>query len=283
MDMPPFKPINPARLVGKTFGSLKVLSLSKDRSSNGSRMYDCVCSCGSTLQRAGAHILFQAEQGLNQCCPTCREHLQENRHHVLRHNLRELWDTLHTLYGASYDDRELEALRAELAEADIGYAYPESTIPEGYEVTAGLDPLEVYAAPTQQMGDLYPLDGGEDREWVCVHCGVHASRVFGCVQCLEPICVQCVRDERHVCHDPQEGVTLEEIGRMEGVTRERIRQVEEVALEKLRTAFRQILKEKAKAPKSRALPIRLTKAWGDMHRWISLYEIQGATDMSDAW
>lgn len=218
---------------GERFGSLTAC-LPSSRTSQG-RMWLCKCDCGAWCERLGGSLRYAQRQGSESACGACNRELRAGAWHVHHEYLLEvfkgMWEDQHTLWSVNAEERLVNNTWKDLLD-EFG------PVAEEQSVTTTTDELQPRVLNSSRgsgsdISLLYPLNGGEDREWVCSDCGIKDFEGFGCVGCVEFVCIECVRDGKHKYHDP-DGNTLLEIGNTQDVGRERIRQIEGGAFRKLR-------------------------------------------------
>lgn len=220
---------------GERFGSL-VACLPSSRTNQG-RMWLCKCDCGTWCERLGGSLRYAQRNGSESACGTCNREMRGGAWHVHREYflgaLKGLWEDHHTLWSINSEARLTNDTWRDLLD-EFG------PVAEEQSVTTTTDELQPRAFTSSRgsgsdISLLYPLNGGEDREWVCSDCGAKDFEGFGCVGCVEFVCIECVRDGKHKYHDP-DGNTLLEVGESFEETRsgERVRQIETRALRKMR-------------------------------------------------
>ncbi len=192
--------------------------------------------CGGTVHLPAARARQRfVTWGARLACSHCMaEEGRTSRQDVLTSIYREFWDLYGDLYGTAWSERIgkqiLEALCEKFGPVREE-ASPDSTL--GLDVASA-----VTKGPQQLAAYLYPIDVGPDRILRCVECHADHSQAFGCVLCCEPVCIACVRAERHCCcpedHFVQDGPTLMKVGREMSLSRERVRQLQEQALGAIR-------------------------------------------------
>jgi hypothetical protein len=225
--------------------------------------FQCLgCGVKVYMYATRARQLF-AIRGDKLACRDCMAQEKSTRtHEILTSFFREMWEQYGNLYGNGWEER---------AQADVLEELVAKIAPMRYETdpgsTFGLD-VETSKPRSRQMAAyLYPLDIGKDTVIRCADCGKDHSRSFGCVLCLEPVCVTCAGAEKHCC---QQGLDVEEetlgaIGNHFGLSRERIRQFEKHAFDKLRKGPSLLNDDfDLRRSENRALKYRLanpTKCW----------------------
>jgi hypothetical protein len=63
---------------------------------------------------------------------------------------------------------------------------------------------------SQLAAYLYPILANEGWVFKCRECREEFTRGLGCVECLEPVCIKCVRDEMHVCETADTVLSIED-------------------------------------------------------------------------
>ena len=128
---------------------------------------------------------------------------------------------------------------AEAVDADLVATFgPRRASACGTEVMDVADPACGGTRREQRAAYLYPIVAPDDHAYRCIDCGSYFERGLGCVECLEPTCVTCVRQEKHACVESlTDERTLTLVGAAQKVSRERIRQIENGALAKLRSSL----------------------------------------------
>jgi hypothetical protein len=147
-----------------------------------------------------------------------------------------------SLYGLGFTQQFRDEMIDELAEHEIPR-------PEELELDVPLTVQLPYESTTygQRAAYLAPMAG---RLWRCF-CGAYFDTGFACLACNEPACLDCVRDEAHVCIEskhkcwedvmvPKRLLEVEEKGLREKDTKDR---AEKFRISRLTRA----LKEQAKA------------------------------------
>lgn len=207
------------RLAGVYVGDMRVLARCEDRELSSGRFVEqwlCRCTCGALQKRVRSHIVRAIRHGQNMSCYACRD--------GLRRGLREL---------------RLEARREVFAQwwQDYGSLYPPLSVGlpderDDVSTTVAEGGPDHSGDTHSRINALYPINLGPRRVLACCECGAFVSDCFGCVDCMEAVCVECVRKGKHR-HTDRDGDTLSEIGQVFNVSRERIRGIEVEALGKL--------------------------------------------------
>lgn len=218
----------------------------------GQRLWRCRCDCGATLLRTTAWIYARVRQQRPLACTTCLAELRGGKA-TQRNEWKavvwaELWERHGTLYSRGASDGIARDVMEKL-EAEHGPRVEWELEREAARVVWGIAE-EPWVAPKnpehcQQEAYLYRLSPEPDPDprymkvFVCLECRAKAEIAYGCVRCMEPICVPCVDAERHGCparFGPE--YSLEEVGKALNVSRERARQIQDRALRQIREQLR---------------------------------------------
>jgi len=224
-ELPDAVPMGLAQdLRGQRFGALVAI----ERVGNDARATRWLleCDCGRFALRRAGHLIQSRKLGHEPCCNVCLRELQSGRS-IAREDyrgsfIRQAYEATGSLYGADYDEKFVGACLGELG------LEPGDAPPSAAELaTAGGETPRCAGHGSM----LFPIScvGG----WPCLHCGKVFTDGFGCVECVEPVCPECV-DEHSGRLAPDASMTLAAIGLYLGITRERVRQWEARALRKLR-------------------------------------------------
>lgn len=231
--------------VGDVFGELTVeraIAFGKQ----GPTRWLCRCDCGNEAIRSGSALVAAVRAGRRPCCHDCRNEMfrslaTESRQRVNAAR-RALFAVRGTLYSVRANERIGREVRAALEE-EFG---PVVELEGPPEVLSGWQPPDDPSPLESKLADLYPI-ASETHAWACVDCRATFERGLGCVSCIEPTCVACVRAGRHRCNNADGCHALDVVGeRVNHVTwaqadgqhrplsRERVRQMQNEALSKLR-------------------------------------------------
>lgn len=278
----------------------------------------CRCDCGQVFFRRTVQLFKAARDGVTVACRECTKELLRGRS-VQRHDrqkdyLRLLWAEKKTLWHGESLRRLTEKTLGDLVDAlgPIAQRLYPGDDRSSWEL---VDRAPKIPVNRQQAAYLYPInDESGDREWRCVECGAFASRVFGCIRCVEAVCVGCVAAEKHVIcsdastvmnrlavkrdeceyfidNDPENnpvpmirtpvndvGATLRRIGSHIECSVERVRQIEHKAIGKLRQHAWWFEHEYQPAPQSEWIGDPgppAPWAWCRDHGWIRPIRILG--------
>ena len=213
-------------LVGRRFGDICVVSYL--RTERAGRIWLCECaSCGVGLERSTAGLAWGEREGWVQSCLECRRELRAGRALVRRKagkkRFLDLWEITGSLYSWWGDTDDI-------------WLYREAECTYGWEPCDDHEDLPC-RGDTQLDAYLVEVSG---HEWECSCCRDLFTTGYGCLLCLEPVCVLCVDARDHGSLGCNSAIrwdgqyTLDAIGKELGVSRERVRQIELRALRKLR-------------------------------------------------
>ena len=225
------------RLAGVYVGDMRILARCEDRELPDGRLVEqwlCRCSCGAIQKRTRSNIVRAYRYEQNMACYACRKETVGGWRQARRDARKELflqwWKENGTLYVEHVEDEPAPNYLAE-------------------QTLCSMDPEGCSESVTQQrMTDLYPIKLPKGRVLQCCHCKKSFNLLFGCVECLEAVCINCARNE---LHKHPENMTLRNIGvalgkrllderwsylaeTREPISRERVRQIEQYALRKVR-------------------------------------------------
>lgn len=215
------------RLAGVYVGDMRVLARCEDRELPSGALVEqwlCRCSCGALQKRTRSNIVRAYRHKQNMACYVCRKEtvdgLRAYRWQTRREYKQQLflqwWEEKGTLYVEHLEDD------------------PAPTQMEA-QTLCSADAEEWRQNQTQQrMADLYPIQLPKDHVLQCCHCKKFFDLLFGCVECLEGVCIGCARKERHKHPEHYHHMTLRAIGDVFSLSHARTRQIEMHALRGVR-------------------------------------------------
>lgn len=215
------------RLAGVYVGDMRILARCEDRELPSGRTVEqwlCRCSCGALQKRLRSNIVRAHRYGQNMACYACRKetvgglraYRWQARRESMKHLFLQWWEEKRTLYVEHVEDE------------------PAPTHLEA-QTLRSMDPGDWRKSETQQrMADLYPIKLPEDQVLQCCHCKKFFNLLFGCVECLEAVCIDCAREERHRHPEHYHPMSLEDIGDFFSLSREAVRQIERHGLSSIR-------------------------------------------------
>lgn len=208
---------------GEQYGDLTPVRII-ERLGDGSHVWACRCSCGRTVKRTVGSLNLALRRGHVPACRRCSADMRRwsTKDRALKHKEAwlGLWRVHHTLWSESAVARLLEQVRTDLAQE---FGTSEESYASAADDTLMWSPrLE---RTEQRRGDLRRIrQRRANMYWACVHCSCMFRIGWGCIECIEPVCVQCVADGAHK-HRADSTASFAEIGREYGVCRERARQI----------------------------------------------------------
>lgn len=192
---------------GATFGDLKATR--PLRATQCGIEWECEClACGDVVVRSTAQLRYRQSLGYNQSCARCARELRAGIRALAADHARAYYARLWEQTGSLYQHGADELPQAAMCPAKTFDAQDASIERQERE-------------SKQAIAAMYPIrsEGG----WRCVDCRSVFTAGLGCVLCVEPVCRQCVLDERHVCE--ADAMSFPEIGRQLGVCAQRAMQI----------------------------------------------------------
>jgi hypothetical protein len=188
------------KLEGRQFGELTVVRAVDRRDTN--ILWLCRCDCGRVALRTSVILMRAETQGTTPMCCVCLaelrggQFLQRRAHYTQK--LIEMYWMSGSLYGLGFAQQFRDEMVDELTEA--GFPNPEEpalSLPLSME-----PPYRKCGAVGQRAAYLVPITG---RLWQCP-CAQHFNEGFACMACRDPICRDCVQQEKHLCDHTRRAV-----------------------------------------------------------------------------
>jgi hypothetical protein len=124
--------------------------------------------------------------------------------------LLEQWQATGMLYSRSWEESEIDGLRTEFCDAELGYRYEDDDpLPEAVYIPS-VPAARGGHGPGQRAMAMFPInlasrEARKDRPaktksvMRCFTCQKYFATGFGCGFCLRPTCRTCLREEQHRC------------------------------------------------------------------------------------
>lgn len=234
-------------LAGQEFGELTAIE-----PAGATRLgvvWRCVCRCGAEQLRTAAVLMYARRNNVTPMCPRCLGEWRRGAGIDRRSRQRAAGAMrpelqLYGLYALRYDSQEEEAL-TELIASKLGVGTDQTTL-AGSEGESDLHVESGERSLGQDWSQLFPLHSGEDAIFECALCQRPNKRGWGCTGCVQFVCVDCGRAEKHrSCwgDESHEGLSYRAIAESFEVSGTRISQIEGKAIQRLLRALYECEKE----------------------------------------
>jgi hypothetical protein len=225
------KPISPK--IGDRYGELTIREFLGLRGNLKTWLLSCDCGEGEAI-RTTSSLNNSMRDGRTPCCAKCLGELRRSRGVFRRIGSGDFWIEFFLEHGHVWPRASCERLERKIEEdlEEEGHQAPQ--LSRHYEFAECSESKEKHVSDFQARIDaLYPLQAKENYFWVCIECNELRARGFGCTDCVEFVCIDCVSSENHR-HTSDNNVHLRTVARLFGCSRENVRRIESKALGSLR-------------------------------------------------